>query len=386
MGTGQTFAAAGMPFLLAGAPALSDAWFSEDYRAIATAIGGLASIIGTVVASVLAPGFFPVTPTPVVINSTTLPVLKGGLSSFMLVQAVLATLPSLAIFVFFRSRPPTPPSASAEKAVEKEELVRAGRWNGGTGNTVSSPIAVLQGTLGAALGNSHFVLLLLAFGCGYGSLNALTTVINQVLQPLGYSDDDVGNIGAALGTGVVGSFVFGAVADYTKRFKSVVKFCVVVAGGGFVWFALLLYGGVDTTSDSAAIAHHPWALFAALGIVGFFGVPLVPLLLELGVETLFPAPEAVVGALLWVAANAFGMCATLISTSLQQCGSGSGSAAAAPPEQSPGDCSNPLSMLHAIIFLGSMLAVSVAAAIAFRGEMKRMEYEAKQKEALLSAA
>lgn len=343
--TGQALGAIAMPFLLAGAPALSDAWFSEDSRAIATAVGGLASVIGTVVASMLAPGFFPAVSSPIVINSTTLPPLQAGLESFMLFEAILGTVPAVTIILFFKSRPPTPPSASAEKALLALALgAEKGEQNNGTLlDTGDSTLVVLRRTLAAAFSNTQFLLLMAAFGSGYGALNAITTVINQILQPLGYSDDDIGNIGAALGLGVLGSFVFGALTDYTKRFKPVVRACAVVAGAGYALFAALLYtplgGGV------VGHAHHPWLLFAALGVVGFFGVPLVPLILELGVETLFPAGagEAVVSVFLWAAANVFGLAATLISTTMQQCGSppvgGGGSAS--------GDCSNPYVALRA---------------------------------------
>ena len=371
---GQALAAAGMPFLLAAAPALSDAWFSENTRAIATAVGGLAGIIGTVVASVLASGFFPVQApgSAVVINATTLPALRSGLASFMLMQAVLASAPAIGILLLFRSRPPTPPSASAERAIDERDA-------GAESAESEAPLRVLRRSLGSALSNRQFLLLLVAFGAGYGALNAVTTIINQILQPLAYTDDEIGNIGAALGLGVLGSFAFGAVADVTKRFKSVVRACAVVAGGGFVWFVFLLYGGVGGTPAAAPLPHHPWVLFAALGTVGFFGVPLVPLILELGVETLFPAPEAVVGALLWLSANLLGMCATLVSTSLQQCGTPTGAAGS-------GDCSNPLSMFHAIIFLSTMLAISILATLGFTGRLHRLEYETKSTSALLSSA
>ena len=356
--TGQAVMAAGFPFLLAGAPLLSDTWFAQDERALATAFGGLAGIVGSVAASALAPEFF-----------------SGGNTSegdwgehrkqmrtMMAAEAAFASVWCCGVAVWTRDAPSLSVArASTEGSTDGEALIDAGEESHGDSALVMTLLA---------LKDKQFLLLMVVFGCGYGSLNALTTLINNILEPVGYSDDDIGTIGAALGFGVLGSFVLGGIADATGRFTLILKSCAVVTAAAFVWFVLEIYCDVSNRSTTV--------LFVALGLVGAAGVPLVPIVLELGVETLFgniANPQTIAGSLLWLSGNAVGIVAVLVSTAMADCG-----------KKDANVCQNATSMRSSSYFLAGLMLVAATAACCFHGELRRKQHEMQLSHDVLSSA
>jgi FLVCR family MFS transporter 7 len=56
------------------------------------------------------------------------------------------------------------------------------------------------------LRNKHYLILLLAFSVGLGMFNALITLLYQLVEPRGYSNDQAGYFGAVLiSAGLVGA-------------------------------------------------------------------------------------------------------------------------------------------------------------------------------------
>jgi len=193
-----------------------------------------------------------------------------------------------------------------------------------------------------------FRLLMIAFGFGYAGVSTLTTLINDVLRPNGYTDDQIGAIGGALGFGVIGAFVFGAVADVTKEFSRIAKILVVLSllcNVGF-WVCLSLPNvGV-------------WPVFTLLGVLGFLYTPILPLCMELGVEVLFPMSASIVGSLLWAAANFGAVVGVLIGAGIKAHGG-----------------EHHVQLLR--MFLAALITVSGFCLLPFRGRMRRQIFEAQ---------
>ena len=82
----------------------------------------------------------------------------------MLIEAILGTILTVPTVFFFRERPPTPPSASAE-------LPRDNYKEG----------------LQKILKDGNFLLLLGVVGFGLGVYNALATVVQTLINPFNYS-------------------------------------------------------------------------------------------------------------------------------------------------------------------------------------------------------
>jgi hypothetical protein len=58
----------------------------------------------------------------------------------------------------------------------------------------------------ALFSNRNYIVLFIAFSIGVGFFNSLLTLLNQIIAPHGYSNDDAGTFGAVfIGLGLVGA-------------------------------------------------------------------------------------------------------------------------------------------------------------------------------------
>lgn len=195
-----------------------------------------------------------------------------GMKTLMLVMAMPATVGALLVQTALHDKPPTPPSASA---AEKTDSFYHG--------------------LQRVSKNKAYRYLLLAFGCGVGVFNAVTTLMAQIVAPNGYNDDDASIFAACLiGAGLVGAGVAGAVLDKTKAFLPMIRITFIAATASFIFFAL-----VNKESHKAQLA-------IASGVMGMFCFAVLPIALELGVECTFPVSEGTSAGFMWISGQFFG--------------------------------------------------------------------------------
>ncbi|RMX61475.1 hypothetical protein pdam_00003517 [Pocillopora damicornis] len=186
----------------------------------------------------------------------------------------------MATFGVCSSSPPTPPTASAESSSEP----------------------FFQGLKK----NKPYLVLLVTFGSGIGLFTCLTTILEQVICPRGYSDDMAGTAGAVLiAVGLVGGGFTGVYVDKTKKFKETAKISYALAA---VSCCLLLY--------VSSKPGQPALVVATCGLFGFFSFALMPVCLEVGVECTYPVAEATSAGLLWMAGQATGVIFILVSQAL----------------------------------------------------------------------
>ncbi|XP_042864624.1 solute carrier family 49 member A3-like isoform X2 [Penaeus japonicus] len=152
--TGQTIAGMAQSFLLFIPTKVSQLWFPEGTRAVATTIISLSNPLGIVVAQVA---------TPLIVSA------EGDFPTLNYVFGALAVLTEvITIVCVTSSKPATPPSQSAARG----EVRRA------------SYLQQLKTTF-TCLPYLH---LLASLGCGVALFSSLATVTQQLLCPLGYSD------------------------------------------------------------------------------------------------------------------------------------------------------------------------------------------------------
>ena len=269
---GQFLAALAQPFLTNVPPKVSAAWFPTTERDVATVLGSMANPVGTAIGSIL----------PAIMvqeNDGTI----QGMDTLLLVEAILAAVGAVVAFVLVKSRPSMPPSASAEK----EALIES-----------SDPVLqVLSTNVMLCMRNRHFLVLFIAFGIGLGLFNALATLVEQLIQPFCYTDDDASLFsGLLLGCGLVMSGVVGVYLDKSHRYQFVLKLLFSLAS-----LALLLYTLVLRPNATAALA----TTFALLGAVM---LPILPTTLEAAVECTYPVPEEYSTGLIMSAGMATGIC------------------------------------------------------------------------------
>ena len=202
---GQAVAAASQPVFLDSPTLLAARWFGESERAIANTIASVANPVGMAVASILSPS--------IVTNSS-------HMRDMLLITAAPALAGLILVVFFFKSKPPTPPSASAHE-------VHTGYWD-----------AVKQ-----LAGNRAYICLLVGFSVGIALVSSMTSLLGQLTAgklgywrvlgmrkpnlPLageGYTANEAGFFGLALvGAGLVGAGVAGALLDRYHCFLTIMK-------------------------------------------------------------------------------------------------------------------------------------------------------------------
>ena len=156
--------AAAQPFLLNSWTTVPAKWFSVEERATAVGIVTLGNLVGTAIGMVL---------TPILIETLPIPTIQ-------LIYGAVAAGSAVLFIIFARETPPTPPCPP-------EQQVRA---------------LMLDG-LKHALSVRDFWLYLAVMFIGLGIFNGLTTWVENIIRPRGFSPSDAGTLGAMMLVGGV---------------------------------------------------------------------------------------------------------------------------------------------------------------------------------------
>jgi FLVCR family MFS transporter 7 len=121
-------------------------------------------------------------------------------------------------------------------------------------------------SLNLMLHSPSFYIIFLTFSTYVGFFNAFSSLLNQILYPYGYSEDEAGICGAVLlAVGLLTSLVTTPIVDRTHAYLLGIKLlCPLVAGA---------YLGVIWTPQTRSIAA-PYVLSAVLGASSFSLLPI----------------------------------------------------------------------------------------------------------------
>jgi MFS family permease len=230
--------AVAQPFLLNSWTTVSANWFPAGQRATAVGLITLANLVGTAIGMVL---------TPLLVNTM-------SIAAVQVVYGVVAAGSAVAFLGLARERPVTPPCppGMVERALMLDGLKHAFRV-------------------------MPFLVYLAVVFVGMGVYNGVTTWVEQIVHPRGFSATDAGLIGALmLGGGLIGAVVVSALSD---RQQKRVRFLVL----GLVLAVPGLLG--------VAFFSNPWLLYAAAFLLGFFLVPVMPIGMQYAAEVTYPTPE-----------------------------------------------------------------------------------------------
>jgi len=182
----------------------------------------------------------------------------GGM---LLVYGIVAMIAAVAFFALSRERPPTPPCPPGQ---EERSLVFDG--------------------LGQALRKKDFILLMLVVFVGLGVFNGITTWIEGIVRPRGFSTTQAGIVGGLMvAGGVLGAVVIPSLSDrYRRR----------------VPFMLLALCGATLGLIGVTLALSYGLLLASAFVLGFFLLSAGPIAFQYGAEVTYPAPEGTTNGLL----------------------------------------------------------------------------------------
>jgi len=262
--------AIGQPFILNAITKVAARWFPIRERATASGIGTLAMYLGIVLGLVLTPFL----------------ALRSGIDGMLVLYGIVAAIVAVFFFVFARERPPTPPCPPDQ---EERTLVFDG--------------------LKQIVRKRDFVLLMLIFFVGLGVFNAVTTWIEDIMRPRGFSITQAGITGGLMIVGgIIGALVIPTLSDRTRKRTP---------------FIILSLAGASLGLVGITFAPSYWLLLVSAFVMGFFLLSAGPLGFQYGAEVAYPAPEGTSNGLLLMMGQISGIVFILAMDSLKSPATGS---------------------------------------------------------------
>ena len=241
----QIVIAIGQPFILNAVTTVAARWFPMEERATAAGLGSLAIYLGILAGLALTPYL----------------ALESGIPDLLMRYGIASIAGMLIFFLFIRERPPSPPCPPDQE----------------------SRSLALEG-LAKMIHQRDFILLLIIFFVGLGAFNAITTWIEEVLNPRGFSITQAGNAGGAMiFGGILGALIIPLLSD---RYRKRVPFLIVAVLGATIGLVGVTYAGT-----------YPLLMISSF-VFGFFLLSAGPIGFQYGAEITYPAPEGTSNGLL----------------------------------------------------------------------------------------
>jgi MFS family permease len=282
--------AAGQPLVIGAITKVAVRWFPVRERATASGLGTLALYVGPLAAMLLSPYLF----------------VRSGMKGLLLIYGLAMAATAVLFLAIAREHPPTP-AGSDERVLMFDGLK-------------------------SMLRRRDFLLLLAIFFIGLGLFNGLSTWVEDIVRPRGFSITQAGTLGALmLAGGIAGAIVIPIFSDKSRRRKP------------FVILALigLLPGLVGVTFAAAA-----WLLFLSGFVLGFFLLSAGPIAFQYGAELAHPAPEGTSNSLLILMGQVSGILFIMAMDALKNKATGS--------------------MTTSLLILAGLIAVGVGLALMMR--------------------
>jgi MFS family permease len=228
------------PFLLNAWTKVPAQWFGPKERATAVGLVTLSNLVGTALGMVL---------TPMLIKSFSIPTVQ-------LLYGAVAIFSAALFIVLAREKPITPPCPPGQE-------VRA---------------LALEG-LKHALRVKEFWFYLAVVFIGFGIFNGITTWVENIVTPRGFTSDDAGTVGALmLGGGVIGAVLISALSDRQHKRQ---RYILLGFALEIPWMLGLTFATKSTS----------WLLFVSAFFLGFFLVSTMPVGMQYAAEITHPTPE-----------------------------------------------------------------------------------------------
>jgi FLVCR family MFS transporter 7 len=158
-------------------------------------------------------------------------------------------------------------------------------------------------------------MIMIPFTFYVGLFNSVSSLINQILQPYSFSENDAGIAGALLIiVGLVTAAVTSPIIDRTKTFLFAIKLQAPIIAISYLAF---------TWAPQTRTIAAPYAILSILGAASF---SLVPVVLEYLIELTHPVSPEVTSTICWSGGQLLGGIFILISDALRAAGPNDGSA------------------------------------------------------------
>lgn len=230
--------AVAQPFLLNAWTTVPAKWFPVESRATAVGLVTLANLVGVALGMALTPALVETMP----------------IASVQMIYGGAAAFSSLLFLALARETPPTPPCPP-------EGETRA---------------LMLDGLKHAVKIKPFWFFLIVSF-VGLGIFNGLTTWIEAIIRPRGFTPAEAGTLGALMiAGGLVGAVLLPALSD---------------KGGKRQPYLILAFLGAIPGLLGLTFARSALLLYGSAVVLGFFLVSALPVGMQYVAEITYPTPE-----------------------------------------------------------------------------------------------
>jgi MFS family permease len=247
----QVGIALGQPLILGAITKLAARWYPKEERATASGLGTLAIYLGVLAGLIV---------TPQLLGSY-------GMKGMLLIVGCAAAVTAIIFIVVAREHPPTP-------AGEDER-------------------SLMFDGLKSMLKQRDFILLLVIFFIGLGMFNGVTTWIEEIVGPRGFTPAQAGiGGGIMLIGGILGAVAIPLISDSVRLRKPFIILALVGLVPGLVGLTFAATYGL---------------LLVSSFVFGFFLLSAGPIGFQYGAEITLPAPEGTSNSLLLVMGQVSGI-------------------------------------------------------------------------------
>jgi len=230
--------AIGQPFILNAITKLAARWFPMEERATAAGLGTLAMYLGILLGMTLTPYL----------------IIGSGIGGMLYIYGIISILTMIAFLFLLKERPPTAPCLPDQ---EERSLVYDG--------------------FKQTLQTKDFLVLMVIFFIGLGVFNAVTTWIEDILRPRGFSATQAGITGGIMIIGgIIGALFIPILSDKYRRRTP---------------FIIIALTGATLGLTGITFATSYWLLLTSGMVLGFFLLSSGPIGFQYGAEITYPASE-----------------------------------------------------------------------------------------------
>ncbi len=234
----QVGIAVGQPFILNAITKLSARWFPIEERATAAGLGTLAMYIG------------------ILAGMTVTPYLAAGsgITGMLYIYGISSISIAIIFLIFIKEGPPTAPCLPEQ---EERSLVFDG--------------------FKSTIRTRDFIWLMVIFFIGLGVFNSVTTWIEDIMRPRGFSATQAGITGGMMIVGgIIGALIIPMLSDKYRRRTP---------------FIILALFGATLGLTGITFATTYWLMILSGMVLGFFLLSAGPVGFQYGAEITFPASE-----------------------------------------------------------------------------------------------
>jgi MFS family permease len=240
--------AIGQPFLMNAWTKVPANWFAINERATAVGLVTLANLLGTALGMLL---------TPMLTETLSIPTVQ-------LIFGGLAALATVLFITLSREHPVTPP---CPPGMEVRSLMLDG--------------------LKQIVKSVPFWLFVIVIFLGMGIFNGISTWVENIIRPRGFSPVDAGTLGASMIIGgILGALIIPLLSDKQHKRQRYMLIGVLLAIPGLV---------------GVTFANSLWLLLVSAFWMGFFLISVSPIGMQYVAEVTYPAPEGTSNGLIQLA-------------------------------------------------------------------------------------